>query len=259
MINPYSAMDEWLTHPHKFGHMLGYKKLTPSHDKWILIFLRAKNLDALQAHRGSYKTTCGIVAMVLLFLLKPNMRLLIVRKNGTLASDVLKVIQRTMITNAAVRLYLDSMWKIDSAMTNTWGSERTTFSFKKTATPEPSITAAGIGSSIVGTHYDYIWLDDIVTMDDRYSGAARRSTIQYFNETDNLVDPTGTRMLTSTPWHEEDLHASLPQEIFEGHKFPIGTVDMPAEELAALLNEHRRRSLPSTAEEAPKIAPPQAS
>lgn len=234
------VLGEWLAEPHKFGHLLGYTKLTPSHDAWIMFFLRANNLEALQAHRGSYKTTCGIVAMTLLFLIKPNIRVLIVRKNVTLASDVLKVLQRIMIGNPVVRLYIKSRFDFDTAVTNNWGSERTQFAFKTKVTPEPSLTAAGIGASITGSHFDYIWLDDIVTIDDRYSAAARRNTIQYFNETDNLVDPTGTRMLTSTPWHEEDLHASLPQELFEGRKFPIGTVDMPADELAALWERKKR-------------------
>jgi hypothetical protein len=234
MINCASLLDEWLSSPHKFGHILGYKKLQPSHDEWILFFLKAKNLEVLQAHRGSYKTTCGIVAMVLLFLTRPDIRLLVVRKNVTLASDVLKVLQRIFLTNGPVRLYLKFRFGLDTAATNNWGSERTMFAFKKKTTPEPSITAAGIGASITGSHFDYIWLDDIVTIDDRYSGAARRSTIQYFNETDNLVDPNGTRMLTSTPWHEDDLHSIFTKEQYEGRKFPIGSVDMPADELAAL-------------------------
>jgi hypothetical protein len=240
IINCDTLLDEWLTEPHKFGHLLGYTKLRPSHDEWIKIFLKAGNLEALQAHRGSYKTTCGIVAMTLLFLINPDIRLLIVRKNVTLASDVLKVLQKIMLTNNVVRLYLKERFKVNNASTNIWGSERTNFAFKKTNTPQPSITAAGIGAAITGAHYDYIWLDDIVTIDDRYSPAARKNTIQYFTETDNLVDPTGTRMLTSTPWHEEDLHSILPKELYINRKFPIGTVDMPEDELAALWERKNR-------------------
>jgi hypothetical protein len=240
MINCATLLDEWLSEPHKFGHLLGYKKLRPSHDKWIWFFLKAENLEVLQAHRGSYKTTCGVVALVLLFLMKPNMRLLIVRKSLTLASDILKVLQRIFLYNEVVKLYIKARFGLDSALTRNWGSERTTFAFKERVTPEPSVTAAGIGTAIVGTHYDYIWTDDIVTLDDRYSAAARRATIQYFNETDNLVDPMGTRMLTGTPWHGEDLFSSLPAALFEGRQFPIGQVEMPADELEALWGRKNR-------------------
>lgn len=234
MINCASLLDEWLSAPHKFGHLLGFKKLRPSHDKWIWFFLKAENLEVLQAHRGSYKTTCGIVALVLLFLMRPNMRLLIVRKSITLACDILKVLQRIFLYNEVVKLYLKERYGLETALTRNWGSERTTFAFKKRVTPEPSVTAAGIGTAIVGTHYDYIWIDDIVTIDDRYSAAERRKTKNYFFETDNLVDPTGTRMLTGTPWHGEDLFSSLPKEMFEGRQFPIGQVEMPEDELTAL-------------------------
>jgi hypothetical protein len=60
MINSNGLINEWISEPHKFGHLLGYVKLRPSHDEWIKFFLKAKNLEALQAHRGSYKTTCEI-------------------------------------------------------------------------------------------------------------------------------------------------------------------------------------------------------
>jgi hypothetical protein len=145
-----------------------------------------------------------------------------------------------MLSNGAVRLYLQSRWQIDSAKTYIWGAERTNFAFKRSLTPQPSLTAAGIGAAITGAHFDYIWLDDIVTIADRYSAAERRNTIVYFNETENLVDPTGSRMLTSTPWHELDLHSTLPPAIFEGRMVPIGSVEMPVDELSAMWSRKNR-------------------
>lgn len=230
-INYASLLDEWLTTPHEFGHLLGYTKLTPTHGEWIKKFLRYQRFDILQAHRGSYKTTCGIVAMILLFLCFPNMRLLIVRKTGDLASAVLKTIQKHMIDSDVIRLYLFSRWGIVDASTNIWSSERTTFSFKKAITPDPSITAAGVGASITGAHFDYIWPDDIVTIEDRYSPAERNWTIAYFRELENLIDPLGQTRLSGTPWHESDVFSIFPEELFDGCRFPFGTVDLPEEEL----------------------------
>ena len=185
-IDHAALLDEWLTEPHKFGHILGYDKLTPLHDEWIFIFIRYKKFDLLQAHRGSYKTTCGIVAMILLFLCFPDMRLLIVRKTGDLASDVLKTITRHFETNDILKLYMYSRWNNPTAKTKVWSSEHAIFSFKKTITPQPSISAAGVGASITGAHFDYIWPDDIVTIDDRYSNAERKWTIAYFQELDGV-------------------------------------------------------------------------
>ncbi|MBN2402006.1 MAG: hypothetical protein JXN64_06380 [Spirochaetes bacterium] len=230
-IDYVAALDDWLNEPYKFGHLLGYTKLTFTHNEWIKIFLKYGIFDLLMAHRNSYKTTCGIIAMVLLFMCNPDMRLLIVRKNMLLSSAVLKSIQKHILTNDIVRLYLYSRWNILDVKTKDWSSERTTLAFKKSVTPEPSITAAGVGSSIVGSHFDYIWMDDIETIEDRYSNAERNWTLAYFNETENLIEPLGCRRLSGTPWHEEGVFSKIPEKHFQGRKFPIGTVDLPEKEL----------------------------
>lgn len=239
-IDTASLLNEWLTAPHKFGHLLGYNKLSPEHDEWIFIFIKYRKFDLLQAHRGSYKTTCGIIAMILLFLCFPDMRLLIVRKTGDLASDVLRTIIRHFESNEVLKLYLYSRWNNSNAKTKVWSSEHAVFSFKKTITPQPSISAAGVGASITGAHFDYIWPDDIVTIDDRYSAAERKWTISYFQELDNLLDPLGQMRLSGTPWHESDVFSTLPSELFIGRQFPIGTVNMPEEELAEIWKRKER-------------------
>lgn len=239
-IDCASLLDEWLSEPHKFGHLLGYKKLTPIHGLWIKIFLKFKRFDLLQAHRNSYKTTCGIIAMVLLFLCNPNMRLLIVRKNMSLSSAVLLSIQKHISTNKVVLLYLRERWDIKDPKTKVWSSEKTTFEFKKSITPEPSITAAGIGTAITGSHFDYIWMDDIETIEDRYSPAERIKTFAYFNETENLIEPLGCIRLSGTPWHEDGVFSKIPAEAFIDRQFPIGTVEMPEDELAEIYARKER-------------------
>ena len=239
-IDHVAALDDWLENPHEFGHLLGYTKLTPVHSEWIKIFLRNKDFDVLQAHRGSFKTTCGIVAMVLLFFCFPNMRLLIMRKKTELASAVLKTIQKHFEDNEIIKLYMYSRWGITSAKTKVWSSEKTTFAFKKSITPDPSITAIGVGTSATGSHFDYIWPDDISTLEDRYSTAERKWTIICFNETVNLIDPLGRIRLSGTPWHEDDVFSTLDEELYIDRKYPIGTVDLPEEELKKIYERKER-------------------
>ena len=239
-INHATLLDEWLTEPHKFGHILGYSKLTPLHGEWIKIFLRYNRFDLLLAFRGSWKTTCGVVAMVLLFLCHPDMRLLIVRKTGDLASDILKTIQKHFETNDVLRLYMFSRWNIVDVKTKIWSSERTQFAFKKTITPQPSLMAVGVGASITGGHFDFIWTDDISTIDDRYSPAERRWTISYFRELENLIDPLGQTRLSGTPWHEEDVFSIIDKKYFEGRCYPFGTVDLPPDEIAEIAERKGR-------------------
>ena len=102
----------------------------------------------------------------------------------------------------------------------------------KTVTPEPSITAAGVGASITGAHFDYIWTDDIETIEDRYSAAAREWAKAYFRELDNLIDPLGQTRLSGTPWHEQAVFSTIDEKFFADRRFPVGTVPLPEEELA---------------------------
>ena len=242
----HAALDDWLAEPHKFGHLLGFEKLTPEHDRWINFFLYVPQggRDILMAHRNSYKTTCGLVALTLLFMLYPELRVLIVRKTDTYAAEVVLALQKIFLHNPVVRMYLVARFKCHSAQTKEWSQEKTVFAFKRRVTVQPSLTAAGIGGSITGAHFDYIWLDDIVTKEDRYSGAERERTKSFVYETANVIEPTGSIMITGTPWHEDDYFSTLPKAMFEGRKFRIGEIHIP-EINAAWIEKKKREMTPS--------------
>lgn len=225
MIDWQAALEDWLAEPHKFGHLLDFEKLTPAHDEWINFFLRVPQggIDVLMAHRNSYKTTCGLVAMTLLFLLYPEIRILVARKTDTQAAKVAIALQKIFTTNAVVRLFMRARFGIDTAETPEWSTEKTNFAFKRTVTIEPSLTIAGIAGSITGAHFDYIWCDDIITRKDRESGAEREATKNFVHELDNLIEPTGSQMFTGTPWHEEDAFSLLPP----AKKYPIKSIVIP--------------------------------
>ena len=46
------AVDFLLTSPYKFGHLVGFAKLTELHNKWLVDMVRGKEDKTLQAHRG---------------------------------------------------------------------------------------------------------------------------------------------------------------------------------------------------------------
>lgn len=217
-----SALGDWVAEPHKFGHLLGFDKLTHEHDAWINYFLRVPSggIEVLQAHRNSYKTTCGLVALTLLFILHPEIRILVARKNDTLAAKVAIALQKIFLNNAIVRMFVHARFGLDSAKTNEWSESKTVFAFKRKITIEPSLTICGIGGSITGAHFDYIWSDDIVAREDSESEAEREATKSFVYELKNIIEPTGSRMFTGTPWHEEDAFSVLP----EAKKYPIRSI-----------------------------------
>ena len=46
------AVEFLLTSPYKFGHLVGFAKLTELHNKWLVDMVRGKEDKTLQAHRG---------------------------------------------------------------------------------------------------------------------------------------------------------------------------------------------------------------
>lgn len=87
--NQAKMISRCIEQPVEIGRMLGFNKLTAIHNKWINDMLTAQGDKTLQAHRGSYKTTCVSIAIALIMLLMPLKRILFMRKTNT---DIVEVI-----------------------------------------------------------------------------------------------------------------------------------------------------------------------
>ncbi len=58
-----------LEHPEKIGIGVGFENLTPMHGEWIRQMVFGEEDYTLQAHRGSYKSSCLAVSIALLMVL----------------------------------------------------------------------------------------------------------------------------------------------------------------------------------------------
>ena len=68
-----SVMVKILQTPEKIGWQVGFKDLTAElHGKWIRQMVLGQEDYTLQAHRGSYKSSCLVVAISLLLVLQPK-------------------------------------------------------------------------------------------------------------------------------------------------------------------------------------------
>lgn len=72
------------------------------------------------------------------------------------------------------------------------------------------LTGTGIGSSITGKHYDFIFTDDIVNVQDRISKAERDRTKIIYQELQNIKNRDGRIFNTGTPWHVDDCFSIMP-------------------------------------------------
>ena len=90
------AVDFLINRPVSFAHMLGFTKLTNIHNDWISEMVRGTEDRTLQASRGTYKTTSVSIALALINILLPNMRVLFMRKTDDDIKEVVKQVQKIL-------------------------------------------------------------------------------------------------------------------------------------------------------------------
>lgn len=65
-------LEDAFSHLDEVGKEVGFKDLTPLHGEWIHEMVFGEGDYTLQAHRGSYKSSCLAVATALILLMNPK-------------------------------------------------------------------------------------------------------------------------------------------------------------------------------------------
>lgn len=197
--------------PVRVGHALGFKKLGKLHNDWLVDMIYGHEDTTLQAHRGSYKTTDVSVALFLIMILFPNDRIMFMRKTDTDVKEVVAQVNK-MLNSEFGRWLAASVWGTGLSVIKANQTELTT---NLTNDPRGSaqLTAMGLGGSLTGKHYDRIFTDDIVNVDDRISKAEREKTKLIYQELQNIKNSGGRIYNTGTPWHKEDAFTLMPNPI----------------------------------------------
>lgn len=68
---------------------LGYDKLTDLHNKWIKDMVFGTEDETIQAHRGSFKTTCLHISFAFILVLFPGERVIFLRKTDDDVAEVM--------------------------------------------------------------------------------------------------------------------------------------------------------------------------
>lgn len=66
------------------------------HGMWIRMMVLGEKDMTLQAHRGSYKTTCLGVAIAILMMLQPQKNIIFLRKTDADVVEVIKSVDRIL-------------------------------------------------------------------------------------------------------------------------------------------------------------------
>lgn len=197
--------------PVAFGIEGGFDKLADIHNKWIRLFLYSRKDTTLQAHRGSYKTTCLSVAIALLIVTKPRLNAIFIRKSDDDVKEIVGQIAKLLKTSLFHALST-VLWGKPCILTKETAFEIDT-NLKQGPRGTSQLIGMGTMSSITGKHADIIITDDIVNIDDRISKAHRERTKLTYQELQNIRNPGGRIINAGTPWHKDDCFTLMPNII----------------------------------------------
>ena len=207
-MNRQQAIEFLKYHPVKYAKLLGFDKLGSLHNDWIVDMVIGKEDHTLQAHRGSYKTTCVSIALSEIIILLPRLRTMFLRKTDNDVKEIIKQVQK--ILSDPHTLYLvEVIYGINLKMVTQTATEAST-NLSNDVRGTSQLLGIGLGGSITGKHYDRIFTDDIVNVKDRTSRAERERTKLAYQELQNIRNKGGRIFNTGTPWHKDDAFSIMP-------------------------------------------------
>lgn len=208
MLTREQALNILLKNPYKFGHLLGFTKLTPLHNEWIRKMISHPEDITLQAHRGSYKTTCVSIALSIIVIVKPTKKTMFMRKTDGDIREVITQVQK-ILCDPHTQLFCVAIYGCQvKLLSKSSGVVNTNLSLDVKGTPQ--LVGIGTSSSLTGKHFDYIFTDDIVNVNDRISKAERDRIKLVYQELQNIKNRGGRIFNTGTPWHKDDCFTIMP-------------------------------------------------
>ncbi|MBR4266476.1 MAG: hypothetical protein IKQ46_10530 [Bacteroidales bacterium] len=205
----YEYIDLMTDEPYILGQMLGFKDLRRDlHNDWIRSIILSQKDFTLLAHRGSYKTTCLTIGLMINLILQPNITSIFLRKTDVDVKEVIMQIYK-LCSSELMRHIVKSIYGVDLVFTTATAFALDT-NLKTSNKGACQLTGLGIKTSITGKHADRVITDDIVNVKDRISGPEREATKLAYMELQNIRNRGGVIINTGTPWHKNDAISLMP-------------------------------------------------
>jgi hypothetical protein len=202
MITRQQAIDFLRDKPVQYAHLLGFSKLIDIHNEWIREMLLGDADYTLEAHRGSYKTTCVSIAIALIMILLPTRRILFMRKTDDDVKEVINQV-RKILESPHTQVFVQAIYGIGLKLMVSNATELST-NLVTDAKGSSQLVAISAGSNLTGRHFDIIFDDDIINVKDRISRAEREKTKIIYQELRNVLNRGGKMVNTLTTWHKDD-------------------------------------------------------
>lgn len=201
-------LDYLTNYPADIGRIVGFKDFTDLHNGWLKKIILTDSDFTLQAHRGSYKTTCLALGIALRMVFFPEQNIIFMRKTGGDVVEVVKLVSKILHSELFAfifkRLYSYDIGFVSenscSITLNNYGAAR----------GAAQLLGIGTVGSLTGKHADCVITDDIVNLQDRISQAERDRIKGVYQELQNIKNRGGVIINTGTPWHKDDAFSLMP-------------------------------------------------
>lgn len=208
-MSKQEAIELLLDYPVELGHLLGFTKLTDLHNEWIKDMVIGSGDETLQAHRGSYKTTCLSIALPIIMIVAPDDKSLFMRKTDNDTKEIIAQVKK-ILESRYTQACVSAIYRCPLLLTAENSAELSTNLCVNDPRGTSQLSSIGINGSLTGKHYDRIFTDDIVNVKDRTSKAERDHTKVIYQELQNLKNRDGRIYNTGTPWHKDDCFQLMP-------------------------------------------------
>ena len=203
------CLDSLFDHPEELGREVGFSDLTEMHGEWIKKMVFSGKDYTLQAHRGSYKSSCLAVAISILLVYYPERNIIFLRKTDNDVAEMLGMVSKILRSDTFCALVREMHGKdltveaesMNHLSTSLWNSPM----------GAPQLLGLGIRASITGKHAWYVITDDICNKDDRESRAERERTKRQYDELQNIRNKGGRIINLGTPWHKDDFFSKISE------------------------------------------------
>jgi hypothetical protein len=217
--------------------MVGFHDLGRLHNDWMRQMLYGHDDMTLLAHRLSYKTSCVSVVLSMYIATLPRISSLFMRKTDTDVKEIIRQVSKILKNNQFAYAVTQIMGAPLEILKDTDTEINTSYNDSPRGTSQ--LLGLGSGTSITGKHYDRIFTDDIVNLEDRKSRAERERVKLIYQELINVKSHGGRIINTGTPWHKDDAISTLMPNIQRHDCYHTGIMSKE------LIEEKRRSMSPS--------------
>ena len=195
-------------HPERLGPAVGFNDLTPLHGQWIRKMVFGGGDYTLQAHRGSFKSSCLAIAISLLLILRKDKNIIFIRKADNDVSEMLGMVSKILKSDVFIDI-VNTIYQVPLQVVSE-GSDHLSTNLWDSPMGAHQLLGIGLRASITGKHAFYVITDDICNLTDRISRAERERTKLQYDELQNIRNRGGRIINLGTPWHKDDVFSKMP-------------------------------------------------